>query len=86
MGIMLFTTIGNLLFFLEFTNHFKLIAAIANAFAPIIILIYTILSYFKACRKDYTSILFLIPMQLFLVLGVIELIVFMLLIFGNVTN
>lgn len=86
LGIMLFTTIGNVFFFFDFTNSFELISELANTFTPILILVYIIYSYFSAYKKNYSLLGFSIRMLLFLIMSVVELIVIMIIIYGYVTD
>jgi hypothetical protein len=86
LGIMLFTTIGNVFFFFDFTNSFELISELANTFTPILILVYIIYSYFTAYKKNYSLLGFSIRMLLFLIISIVELIVIMILIYGYVTD
>ncbi|UPT69811.1 MAG: DUF3667 domain-containing protein [Flavobacterium sp. JAD_PAG50586_2] len=86
LAIMILTTIGNILFFFDFTNSLQLISELANTFVPILILLYVIFSYYTAFKEDYTLIGFIIRMLLFIMLMIIQLAIMLILIFGYVTD
>lgn len=86
LGILIITTVVNLLSYFDFTKSFQILSDTANTFTPVIILLYMTFGYYSAFRAMYGKFGFTVRMVLFILLLSIELTCFLLFIFGYVTH
>ena len=85
-SILVLTTLGNILFFFDFTTNFQFISHFANITIPILIFFYIIFSYYTAFKKKYSYFGFYFRMLFFFILSIIELATFLILLYGFVTH
>lgn len=85
LGILLISTVGTLLSFFDFT-YLDSISEVAEIVFSLLILIYTVYSYYMAFRSDYLIWGFSWRIVLFLAFIIIELFLFFVLLFGFVTH
>lgn len=86
LGILIITTVSNLISYFDFTKSFEFLSDATSTVTPFIILLYTIFGYYTAFKGNYGKFGFTVRMSFFIFLLSIELICFLLFIFGYVTH
>jgi len=86
LGVMIIVTVTNFFFFLDFIEHMDFLSSFVNAFTPISIILFILVSYYKTFRDTYSRIRTLLKSLLFIFLLFLELIAILVLFLGYFTN
>jgi hypothetical protein len=86
LGILLIYTLDSIITFLDFTVNFEIISDILSLITSILIFILPIFSYYQTFKDYYKKRNFLIRIILFSILMLIELIVFLIIVSGFLSN
>ncbi|ESU28415.1 hypothetical protein FLJC2902T_17760 [Flavobacterium limnosediminis JC2902] len=86
LGILILVTFSNASGFLNFIKYLYFISILDGYLTPLVIIAYTIRSYYSTFSDSYTKFGFSLRMFLFLLFLAIEFILLMLIIFGYVTD
>lgn len=86
LGILLINTFDTIISFLDFTMHFDIISDIVSVITGLSILILPIYSYYQTFKDYYKKVNFSIRIFLFTLFMLIELITFLLIVLGFLSN
>ena len=82
LGVMVITTITSLFYFTYYLKYIDFFTGIVNVMAPLLILVYLTVNYYKTFSEDYTRFQASLRVSLFILLLLIELVLLILLLFG----
>jgi ribosomal protein L32 len=87
LGVMIISTVRNLLYFTEYLQYVDFIATSIHTITPFVILLYFIVNYYKTFSSDYNSKFELISrMSLFIVFLLLEVMFLLVLLLGYFSN
>lgn len=86
LGVMLIVNVTTLLYFTDYLEHLDFIGSAVNVIAPLSILIYLIVNYYKTFAENYTKFQISLRVFSFIMLLLLEIVILLILMVGYFTH